>query len=130
MERNKMKWSQEMRRSLYARLVKDFGPYNVWGAKIEPKDKKDEFYKVLAELAAQFSKEAGHFILASVVHAQINWATSSQKEMKDQSRIRNFILNKAAALDAGFISASELPTRMTCEFGNPPSGEFDESIED
>jgi len=99
--------------------VKDFGPYNVWGAKIEPKGKKIQFYTVLAELAMQFSKEAGHIILASVVQAQINWATTSQKEMKDQSRIRNFVLNKAAALDAGFISASELPTRMTCEFGEP-----------
>jgi hypothetical protein len=129
-ERNKMKWTQEMRRNLYARLVKDFGPYNVWGAKIEPKDKKDEFAKVLAELAIQFSKEAGHFILASVVQAQINWATTSQMEMKDPSRISNFILNKAAALDAGFISASELPTRMTCEFGKPLSEKFDESIEE
>ncbi len=125
-----MKWTQEMRRRLYSRLVKDFGPYNVWGAKIEPKDKKDEFYKVLADLAAQFSNEAGHFVLASVVHAQINWATGSQKEMKDPSRIRHFILNKAAALEAGFISASELPTRMTCEFGNPMSGEPDESVEE
>jgi len=125
-----MKWTQEMRRKLYSRLVKDFGPYNVWGAKIEPKDKKVHFYKVIAELAMQFSKEAGHFIIASAVHAQINWATTSQKEMKDQSRIRNFVLNKAAALDAGFISASELPTRMTCEFGNPLSGECDESFEE
>ena len=125
-----MKWTQEMRRNLYSRLVNDFGPYNVWGAKIEPKDKKDEFAKVLAELAIQFSKEAGHFILASAVQAQINWATTSQMEMKDPSRISNFILNKAAALDAGFISASELPTRMTCEFGKPLSEKFDESIEE
>jgi hypothetical protein len=108
--------------------VKDFGPYNVWGGKIEPKGKQVQFCKVLAELAMQFSKEAGHFIIASAVHAQINWATTSQKEMKDQSRIRNFVFNKAAALDAGFISASELPTRMTCEFGNPVSEEFDESF--
>jgi hypothetical protein len=105
--------------------VKDFGPYNAWGAEIKPKGKKVQFYKVLAELAMQFSK-AGHVIPASTVHAQINWATSSPKEMKDQSRIRSFVLNKAAALDAGFISASGLPTRMTCEFGNPVSEKFDE----
>jgi len=125
-----MKWTQEMRRKLYSRLVQDFGPYNVWGAKIEPKDKKVQFDKVLAELAIQFSKEAGHFILASAVRAQVNWATTSQMEMKDPSRIRNFVLNKAAALDAGFISASELPTRMTCEFGNPLPEKFDESFEE
>ena len=125
-----MKWTQEMRRKLYSRLVKDFGPYNVWGAKIEPKDKQVQFEKVLAELAIQFSKEAGHFILASAVQEQINWATTSQMEMKDPSRIRDFVLNKAAALDAGFISASELPTRMTCEFGNPLSENFDESFEE
>ena len=119
-----------MRRKLYSRLVQDFGPYNVWGAKIEPKDKKAHFDKVLAELAIQFSKEAGHFILASAVQAQVNWATTSQMEMKDPSRIRNFVLNKAAALDAGFISASELPTRMTCEFGNPLPEKFDESFEE
>ncbi len=125
-----MKWTQEMRRSLYSRLVKDFGPYNAWGVKIEPKDRKDEFAKVLAELAIQFSKEAGHFILASAVQAQINWAITSEMEMKDPSRIRNFILNKAAALDAGFISASELPTRITCEFGKPGPEKFDESFEE
>jgi hypothetical protein len=125
-----MKWTQEMRRKLYSRLVKDFGPHNVWGAKIGPKDKQVQFYKVLAELALQFSKEAGHFIAASALHAQINWATTLQKEMKNPSRIRNFVLNKAAALDAGFISASEWPTRMTCEYGNPLSGEFDESSEE
>lgn len=125
-----MKWTQEMRVKLYSRLVKDFGPYNVWGAKGEPKDKQVQFHKVLTELAMEFSREAGHLILANVVHAQINWATTSQKEMKDQSRIRNFVLNKAAALDAGFISASELPTRMTCEFGNPMSEKLDESFEE
>ena len=125
-----MKWTQEMRRKLYSRLVKDFGPYNVWGAKIEPKDKQVQIDKVLAELAIQFSKEAGHLVLASAVQEQINWATTSQLEMKDPSRIRNFVLNKAAALDAGFISASELPTRMTCEFGNPLSEKFDKSFEE
>jgi hypothetical protein len=50
--------------------------------------------------------------------------------MIDQSHIRNFVLNKAAALDAGFISASELPTHMTCEFGNPLYEKFDESFEE
>jgi hypothetical protein len=125
-----MKWTQEIREKLYSRLLRDFGPYNGWGAKIEPKGEKVQFYKVLAELATQFSKEDGHLIYADVVHAQINWATTSQKEMKDQSRIRNFILNKAAALDAGFISASELPTRMTCEFENPRSEKFDEEFEE
>jgi hypothetical protein len=110
--------------------VKDFGPYNVWGAEIEPKGKQVQFHKVLAELTMQFSKEAGHFIIASALHAQINWATTSQKEINDPSRIRNFVLNKAAALDAGFISASELPTRIICEFGNPLSKKFDESFED
>jgi len=125
-----MKWTQEMRRKLYSRLVKDFGPYDVGEAKIKPKDKQVQFHNVLAELAMQFSKEAGHFILASAVQAQINWATTSQKEMLDQSHIRNFVLNKAAALDAGFISASELPTHMTCEFGNPLYEKFDESFEE
>ena len=121
-----MKWTQKIRGELYSRLVKDFGPYSVWGAKIEPFGKKVQFYKVLAELATQFSEEAGHIIPASAVHAQIHWATTSPREMNNQFRIRNFVLNKAAALDAGFISASGLPTRMTCEFGNPLSEKPDE----
>src|SRR5271165_1554918 len=116
-----MKWTQEMRRKLYSRLVKDFGPYHLWGTKTEPQGTKVQFDEVLAELAKEFSKEAGRIILASAVQAQFNWATSSRKEIIDQSRVRGFVLNKAAALDAGFIAKADLPTRMICEYGNPPT---------
>ena len=106
-------WSQEMRRELYSRLKKEIGPHRTWDAKIKPIRKRSQYDNLVDALANHLSNKAGRVIDTTAVQQQINWATTTQRAMRDRSHIRSFILNKAAALEVNFISSSELPEFMT-----------------
>ena len=67
------------------------------------------FLKALSELAVLFSQMTGREITSGAVSAQLAWATTTQRELKDCSLVRNYILNKAAALEVGFIGLGDLP---------------------
>src|SRR5574341_1163312 len=105
-------WTQEMRKAMYARLLSEFGPHKSWKGSRRPTDKTEQFQKALEELATQFSQQSGRIITPDAVENQIDWGITVQKEMKDQSHVRNFILNKAAALDVDFITSADLPEYM------------------
>ena len=105
-------WTQEMRKVMYARLLQEFGPHSRLKGSRRPTDKKKQFEKALAELSALFSQQAGRTIMPDAVENQIDWGIPIQKEMRDQSHARNFILNKAAALEVGFITSAGLPEYM------------------
>jgi len=92
-----------MRITLYSRLVSEFGPHRHWGNEIKPKGKEDRFTKVIKKLGQEFR------VTPWGILDQLNWATTKQREVKDQSAVRDFILNKAAALKAGLIHYVELP---------------------
>ncbi len=109
----KQLWTQDMRKILYARLHKEFGPHSGWAGGSSPPGMPKRFKTVREELADQFSKMAGQEITPGAVKNQIEWGITVQKEMKDQSHARNYILNKAAALEVGFINASDLPAYMS-----------------
>jgi hypothetical protein len=99
-------WTQEMRRKMYSRLSKEIAPHQNWDAKIKPIWKKQQYAQILSELADEFSLEA------SAIQQQINFATTTQAELKNRSHIRTFILNKAAAIEVGFIATPELPNYL------------------
>jgi hypothetical protein len=73
---------------------------------------------LLVTLAKEFTQETGEPCKVTAIQQQINYATTTERILGDQSIIRNFIMNKAAALDAGFIASRSLPTRVTFDFSN------------
>lgn len=99
-------WSQEMRKKMYSRLAKEIAPHQNWDSKIRPIKKKEQYEQILSELAVEFS------VNANAIQQQINFATSTQRALKDRSHIRSFILNKAAAIEVGFIATEELPNYL------------------
>jgi hypothetical protein len=105
-------WTDEMRKKIYARLLKEFGPHREWAGSRSPIDQKDRFKQVLVELAADFSKQVGKTIKPSAVEQQMDWGITIQKKMVSKGHVRTFILNKAAALETNFISYNDLPQYM------------------
>jgi hypothetical protein len=99
-------WTQNMRRKVYSRLLNEIGPHERWDAKIRPIWKRQQYDKILLELAIEFSSEV------TAIQQQINFATTTQQEFKNRSHIRSFILNKAAAIEVGFITTSQLPNYL------------------
>ena len=99
-------WSQEMRKKMYSRLVDEIAPHQNWDSKIRPIKKKQQYEQILAELAEEFS------VNVNAIQQQISFATSTQRALKDRSHVRSFILNKAAAIEVGFIVTEELPNYL------------------
>lgn len=106
------KWTQDMRTIMFRRLVQQFGPYETWGRRTYPSNHKDEYRRTLHEIAGFFSALTGETLRASAVELQIKYGYTPQGEIKEQGRVRTWILNKSAAMDAGFIKTSELPTNL------------------
>jgi hypothetical protein len=77
-----------------------------------PPDKRQQFNGAMRRLAVIFSELAKRDITPEAVEQQVDWAITVQKEIRNQGHARQFILNKAAALEVGFIVASDLPGYM------------------
>ncbi len=105
-------WTHERRKDLYTKVIKEVGAFSTWTGARAPLSKKEKYDALLWDLSDQFRRETGEIISPAAVEQQIDWAITKQKEMKDQSHVRNFILNKAAALEVGFLSTADLPGYM------------------
>lgn len=92
---------------MYSEIVRAAGPHRTWDGKIRPLRKRKQYEELLEKLAEEFGGDA------SALQQQINFATTTQWGLTNQSHIRSFILNKAAALETDFIETSELPTQLT-----------------
>jgi hypothetical protein len=92
------KWTQEMRRKVYGRLVKEIGRHQDWDGKIRPLLKRRQYNQILSELALEFGGAP------SAIQQQINFATMTKEPTDDTSLIKNWTLNKSAAQEVGFIS--------------------------
>lgn len=106
-------WTHEMRRDLYKCISKEFGPYRHWKGARRPPGKKLEFEAFLRDVAARLSKQARRQITPGAVDSQVAWAITSQRDISNQSHARNFILNKAAALEVYFLEATDLPHNIS-----------------
>jgi hypothetical protein len=91
---------------LYDQLTKVFGPHETWEKHHRPGKELDKYYrkwlKVFVEISGAKSVRA--------VTQQIDWATMKKPlpNGSDSGRYHNWIKNKAAALDHGFIKSSEI----------------------
>jgi hypothetical protein len=99
-------WTGNIRRVLYMRLVRRFGPSGKWKKTFSPgrglDEEFDEFCKAFANAVGAKSGEA--------VKHQIRFAMPETEHGSTWGRhAQTAILNKTAALETGFITDSQLP---------------------
>ena len=99
-------WTAAARRLLYSRVVALFGPYDEWKKKRSPGRGLDDDYDAFCEA---FARVVGCKSADAVKH-QIAFALPSTSNATTWTRhAQPAILNKAAALEAGFIGDKHLP---------------------
>lgn len=114
------KWSHELRVKLFSRLLDVFGPHRDWVTFAYPQGRKQELQEVLKELAAEFSTSTGKSFEWTALDQQMMFGLTRQGRIKNSALATQYILNKAAALEAGFIKSSEL---MGFEHIQPENGD-------
>lgn len=99
-------WTGDARRVLYKRLVDLFGPYIQWTKKSSPgRDRDADFWEFCEKFAAAVGAKSG-----KAVQHQIRFALPETERGSTWGRhAQTAILNKAAALEAGFIEDKHLP---------------------
>ena len=107
------KWTKEIRLLLYEGLVDNFGAYHTWEMSSYPKDKKQEYDKFLENFATVISILSRNNTTPDAVQSQINWASTCQGSVEGQADL--FILNMAAAYEAGFIRNRDFPKVLLVE---------------
>jgi hypothetical protein len=99
-------WTGDVRRVLYTRLVGLFGPSEEWKKKSSPGGGLDRDFQKFCELFAQVVGAKS----ADAVKHQIRFALPETQRGSNWGRqAQTAILNKAAALETGFIKDSQLP---------------------
>ena len=114
-----MKWNQELRTMMYRRLLEKYGPHEKWETRQCPKKGEGpEFRSFLEEIADSLRKLTGTDFKDGGPGMQFEWAVTAQASIKE-GHAYTFILNKAAAYEAGFITSREMPVQMEVEIPNP-----------
>lgn len=72
-----------------------------------PEGRKPEFDAAMQQLARHFSATTGQEITVGAVTHQLHWAINKRDNLAPE-RLRNFILNKAASLEAVFLTYQNL----------------------
>ena len=99
-------WTGDVRRVLYKQLVKNFGAYETWKKSSSPGSNLD---KQFDEFCEAFARAVGAKSGEAVQH-QIRFAMPETSKGSNWDRhAQTAILNKAAALEAGFIDDKHLP---------------------
>jgi hypothetical protein len=92
---------------LYGFLLGRFGQYRKWQARANPNGDKAAFRRALEEIATRLSKQVNYRFPPKAVQQQLEWAITSQAKV-DRRHLRSFWLNKAAAVEVGFLDADDL----------------------
>jgi hypothetical protein len=102
-------WTGEVRRVLYSQLTRQFGEYAEWEKANSPGRGLDDDYDSFCEA---FANSVGAESADAVKH-QIRFAMPESIEGSTWGRhAQTAILNKAAALEAGFIGDRHLPNLL------------------
>lgn len=103
-------WTGDARRLLYSLLVKKFGPLSAWQSANSPgQGRDDEYRQFLEDFARTVGASSGN-----AVQMQIRFAMPETENGSTwvAGHVQAAILNKAAALEAGFIESRHLPEQM------------------
>jgi hypothetical protein len=99
-------WTGDVRRVLYKRLVKEFGPLDSWEKSNLPGRGLDQRF---VEFCDDFAKAIGAKS-GEAVQQQIRFAMPESHQGSTWERqVQTAIMNKAAALEMGFIEDKHLP---------------------
>jgi hypothetical protein len=100
-------WTGDVRRVLYKRLVEEFGAFEKWEKKNSPGRGLDQQFR---EFCDAFAKAIGAKSGDAVQH-QIRFAMpeSENGSTWEGGHAQTAIMNKAAALEMGFIQDKHLP---------------------
>jgi hypothetical protein len=109
MAHNPAIWTGEIRRVLYSRLIQLFGSYSTWQKTSSPGGDQDAaFDEFCSAYAAAVGAKSG-----DAVKHQIRFALPESEHGSTWERhAQTAILNKAAALEAGFIEDKHLPNLL------------------
>ena len=103
----------DIRKILYIRLVKEFGPYKTWENSTFPsKDKKERYDKFLK----RFADVVGGEWSIKDVQDQINYAISKRVIVVGYGNIEDFFQNKSIAEEFGFIDDRLLAKEVKCKY--------------
>jgi hypothetical protein len=99
---NRITWTESKRKFLYDYLVEKYGSHKTWENRYYPQN-KEQFRQDLILLQSIFGG-GGDDNDGRAVKMQIEFAITSFKDgARWSDQWRNYILNKAAAYNAGFI---------------------------
>jgi hypothetical protein len=99
-------WTGDVRRVLYKRLAREFGPLDIWEKSNSPGRGLDQRFE---EFCDAFAKAIGAKSGEAVQH-QIRFAMpESHRGSTWERQAQTAIMNKAAALEVGFIEDKHLP---------------------
>jgi hypothetical protein len=121
------KWTHELRVKMYSRLLAEFGPHSGWGTFAYPSGRKDRLKEVLKELAVEFTRSTGKTFEWTALDQQMIWGITRQGRVKNAAFASVYILNKAAALETGFLKTSELSgfVHLQPDIAEPNEQQFD-----
>lgn len=120
----RQKWTHDLRVRLYSRLLREFGPYASWGKVAFPEGRKGELEEVLRQLAVEFADETGKRFEWTALEQQMRWGITRQGKVKNSGFAYQYILNKAAAIESGFLSSSDLSGFVHFDESEPVPGDF------
>ena len=104
------KWTKENRELLFKRVYQEFGSVENWQSRTNPTGDKDDYVNFLSDMSVAFSTLTRKNVSPKGVKQQIDWAVQhSQKSCQSRGHVYNFIMNRAAAIEAGVIKSSDLP---------------------
>jgi hypothetical protein len=108
-------WTRDVRRVLYKGLVRRFGTSDKWKKTSSPGRRRDQEFEEYCEV---FAKAVGAKS-GNAVKQQIRFAMPETEHGSTWKRhAQTAILNKAAALEMGFINDGQLPDLLAV--GRPP----------
>jgi hypothetical protein len=106
-------WNHQRRLLIYKRLVEQFGPFGHWGGARYPAGQQDAFNQCLQRIALELEAESGRDVVWTKLRNQVQWAIGSQRfrsEVVNDGYWNNLVRNKRAALEAGLITPSDMPS--------------------
>lgn len=99
-------WTYKVRFGVYTDMIFKFDVHSMWEYQYRPEKNPDRYNAFCAEVAEMIGANSYR-----AVQNQINWAITSQKEIKS-GHIRTCFGNKIAAIDSGFLTPACFPDKI------------------
>jgi len=105
----KQKWTHELRVIVFSAIMKEFGEYNSFDGYFCPKGESQKLNELLEKLQVTLKIISENDFSQDAIKQQIAFAITKQDSFNSKGHVYNWILNTAAALEAGYITSNILP---------------------